>query len=105
MVFWEGVQNDLFSGYVEVFTAFCLMYIVFKVSDFHITDNGVLGTTNGFFLFLSFLGILSGEYSLMDLGFDIVKMIWATVLIATLYIYVKQNWEGFKKWLLKYRKQ
>ena len=102
---WVGIKENLFEGYFQLLVILFLGYISFNVSNFHISDNGYLGLANGFYLFFGIMGIVSGEFSIVELGANMVRIVCSITIGSFIYIYVKENLGGLKRWLLKFRKQ
>ena len=100
-----GVKESLIEGYFQLLVILFLGYISISVSNFHILDNGYLGLGNGIYLFFAFGAIFSGEFLLLEVGANFLRIIWVLTIVSFIYQYFNKSFGGSNKWLLKSRKQ
>lgn len=103
---FTGIRDGLFNDYFEMLVILFLGYITLSLSNFHILHNGYLGLANGVYLFLGVVSIIAKAPDLILTGGIIIRLIWMITLISFIYVYINQNWEGWKQWLnLRSQKQ
>lgn len=100
---WVGIVENVFESYFEMVAIALLMFIA--ISQIRIRyNNGILGLAVMFYLGMGFLAIISREFSLLDLGLNVVKLSVYITCISLIYKFLEEG-GLIKKWLLKYRKQ
>lgn len=89
---FNGVASNLFNGLFEILVVLLLLFIAFN--SLHIRlNNGYLGIGIIFYLAFGVLSGISGEFSIMELGTNVLRGMIGITIVSLIYEWISKRWE------------
>ena len=99
---WTGIVDNLFETYFELLVIACLMFLVLQQVRIRL-NNGIIGISVFIYFALGIMAVLSREFTLINLGFNVVKVALYLTVVCLAYKFLDEG-GLIDKWRLKFLK-